>query len=195
MRYDELIDICELAYSSPNIVSGIDAAVYVPHGRTMIVAVRGTTTGVNRQAFRDWDNDFHALLYKHPDFPGRVHHGFLSSYLALNQLLPQWSGDWFFTGHSKGASVAALFAHALRCRAVTFAGAKFGDKALSAGYAGKLTCFVNQRDVVPTLPLIGYARIGEWREGPSVYGKLDWERNHNLETGYRPWVPKEEVGI
>jgi len=152
----------------------IDAALVGETAGEIIVGFRGTlppNSPDHLQAIRDWASDLDALLVKDPEWPGRVHQGFLG---ALEVLWPGMkpvitalveakpNKPIYLTGHSKGGPVANLAAFRLRHTfpntpifVCTFAGARPGDPRFVTAYDAAVTHSVRYEyadDIVPHLP-------------------------------------------
>jgi hypothetical protein len=146
---------------------GANAALMgdVPEG--VIVAFRGTQPPGDPGSLADWMEDIDALPVIDPFYPGRVHAGFRDAVApfwgALVPSLPLC--QIYVTGHSLGGAMAQLFAYRAAPRApivVTFAAPRCGDAAFVAAVDAKLHInrYENARDVVPTLPPVGYLPAG-----------------------------------
>lgn len=185
-----LLAACEAVYDSPQIIAGPDgrdAASYDPVTRTL--AFRGTlTTGLAAES--DWINDFHADLVSHPSFPGRVHDGFLSSFLNLLPAIKGFSPARI-TGHSKGGAIAFLAGWYFRAYSpvvVTFAAAKIGNDGFARNYNVPCFRYENPSDIVPRLPF-WYSNPGCQITPPmSFVPPRGFRLNHSLDSGYKPWV-------
>lgn len=201
-----LLDACEQAYAASPILAGPfnrDGALVTPiPGGGTLLTFRGTIcTGAT--GFLDWLNDLYANLVPRAPYPGRVHAGFADSLDDLWPKLPPLTPPLTVCGHSKGGALAVLAAMRLwrsdnrwnkdNFSVVTFAAPRCGDYqfAYGASFTAELKRFVNPDDVVPDLPS---HRRGYWDVGQMIGPPPDWTpprgkvENHELETGYRPWI-------
>lgn len=169
--FDEDFDF----FSSTGVTRHSDTQGFVAQNRQIvIVAFRGTQP---KQRI-DWLSDFEAA-HEHWDHPiGRVHRGFHKALLAVwghaiggKEILPQRllnRGDrtvWI-TGHSLGGALAELCAAqaSLVSRVpvqgvYTFGQPRVGDDAFAQTvhdtFGIRIFRFVNDRDIVPRVPLFG----------------------------------------
>jgi len=138
----------------------------------LILAFRGS------RDVRDWLTDFDALQAPASETPWgrmRVHRGFWLAIQSIkDQLLAldsraQKEGV-FVTGHSLGGALALLAAQILFNALVpviavyTFGGPRVGNRAWAENYnlilGGRTFRFVNQEDVIPRVPFLGYHHVG-----------------------------------
>lgn len=193
-------DACQAVYNEPQIIAGPegrDGASVLTYPTCRVLAFRGTLTE-GPAAKADWLNDFHADRVTDDRFPGRVHAGFLSSVTALGPSIlglaeqPADGLPLLITGHSKGGALAVLAGWLLRESGpvvVTFAAPRCGDSDFAAAF--RLPCFrfENRRDLVPSLPPVFYSPAGCAINSPAWFSAGEGlQRNHSLETGYKPWV-------
>lgn len=82
-----LIQVCEDTYAHAPITAGVDhiagaSLITLPDGSTCL-CFRGTLTNDDFQSMLDWMQNFHATLVEAPEFPGKVHAGFLEKLDAI----------------------------------------------------------------------------------------------------------------
>lgn len=142
---------------------------------TRVVAFRGTR---GKPAWRNNRNyDWTPASYGEP---GRLHHGFASSYADLHlnviwsfaHLPTPYRPRLLVAGHSRGAAFAKLFS----ARSIqkpdlvaTFGGPRFCDAAWRSAYIdrdlhGRTLSFTNNNDLVSHLPpwWLGWRHVGRW---------------------------------
>lgn len=129
----------------------------------------------------DWITDLKFVLAEYPFAPGKdpaikVHYGFIEAYTSvrdavLNAAKSTKHAGIITTGHSLGGALATLAAMDIKLNVpgkqvscYTFGSPKVGNPAFAAAY-NKLVPdtfrFVNDADVVPTIPPLGYEHVGE----------------------------------
>lgn len=160
--------------------NGVDSVLVGPTDQGVVVAFRGTMRpdADNVRTLVDWHQDFHAMPVADLSYPGAVHDGFRDAVHGLwDRLkaeverlleLPQYkaapdavgSPPLLLTGHSKGGAMAALAAWRFqsggtRCRVITFAAPKPGNRVFAAAYNQLVdhTRYEYADDIVPHLPL------------------------------------------
>lgn len=182
-----LLAACETVYFSAGIVAGPDgrdAATITSN----ILVFRGTLTE-GLAAESDWINDFHADLVSDPRFPGKVHTGFARSMTALWPFIADFRPK-YITGHSKGGALALLAGWLFKdCNpiVITFAAPRVGNSAFARSYSGAWR-YENPKDLVPKLPP-WYSSPGVQVVAPASFSPPKGiVANHQLETGYKPWV-------
>jgi triacylglycerol lipase len=144
------------------------------NAQAIIVAFRGTQP--NRPM--DWLSDLNTLQVNWDHPVGKVHHGFYAALRAIwgqafgsKEILPQrlldrGSRTVWVTGHSLGGALAELcaaqsfFVHHVPVQGVyTFGQPRVGTEqfaeALQAAIGPRIFRFVNDRDIVPRVPLFG----------------------------------------
>lgn len=140
-----------------------DAECFVAwNEKAVIVSFRGTEAF----GFTDWMTDAKFNLVTWP-YGGRVHRGFRTTFYELwitlgvrnflKSLVVGHSGQkksvWF-TGHSLGSALATLAVDAYGddCQLYTYGSPRVGDEAFQAGFHRKAHRFVNDLDLVTSLP-------------------------------------------
>lgn len=156
----------------------------------VIVAFRGTE--INR--VEDWITDLKCACIRH-DF-GKVHSGFFGAYRAVSVLLRNYFREHqnkrvVLTGHSLGAALASLCAADLIRRPyhplyekpllVTFGSPRVGNYGFSAvvSRACEVRRYVNNNDVVPKCPFVGYWHTTGLRYFDR-FGELHTEPNYGF---------------
>jgi triacylglycerol lipase len=146
-------------------------------GNSFVIGFRGSEeTGA-----ADWITDLKFVLVAYPFAPGKdaaikVHLGFVDAYSSvrdaiLNGAKNSKHSHIITTGHSLGGALATLAAMDIKLNVpgrqvscYTFGSPKVGNPAFAAAY-NKLVPdthrFVNDADVVPTIPPLGYEHVGE----------------------------------
>jgi hypothetical protein len=126
----------------------------------LVVAFRGTQPA----ELRDWLTNLTFGMVKEEGLGGRVHEGFNNGLnaawddviAAINKLKLGEKTFWL-TGHSLGGALATLFARWLVDKqrpfcVCTFGQPRVGDQSFARNYRRRLFRFVNNRDIVPTVP-------------------------------------------
>lgn len=126
----------------------------------VVVAFRGTEV----EKLRDWLTDLSVRMMEAAELGGRVHEGFeLSLDAVWDQVIKgikKLSGagqTLWVTGHSLGGALATLLARWLSAdqrpfSVSTFGQPRVGDQGFARNYRRRHFRFVNNRDLVPTVP-------------------------------------------
>jgi|SRR5262245_14514828 len=133
-----------------------DAQGFVCGNETHVVlAFRGT------DEITDWITNLNIVM--EPGFGGQVHRGFAEALEAVWDDVDSLVGrvrdngqTLWVTGHSLGGALATLAAKRLTTKpfaTVTFGQPRVGDQRFARAYRPELQRFVNNKDVVPTVPL------------------------------------------
>jgi len=146
-------------------------------GNTFVISFRGSEeTGA-----ADWITDLKFVLAPYPHAPGndpniQVHFGFIEAYnsvreavLAAARATPQ--KNIICVGHSLGGALATLAALDITLNVpgktagcYTFGSPKVGNAAFADmynKYVPNTQRFVNDKDMVPAIPPIGYVHVGQ----------------------------------
>jgi hypothetical protein len=202
LYFARFLEACQLAYDSPQIQAGPDGrdgASLIEADDCRILAFRGTvSTGSTWRVIEDWLNDLHANQIHDERFPGKVHAGFASSLTALWPAIMERAEataqdkPLVITGHSKGGSLSFLAGwlfRALRPAVVTFGAAMVANHEFASAYDLLTYRFENPGDRVPHLPPVLYASCGSCVMAPRSFApSASAIENHQIETGYKPWV-------
>lgn len=143
----------ELGFSTEDFQHKAHVQYYKLMNDTHIVyAIRGTNVP------RDWLQNF--MIDRVDTAFGKVHKGFSLAVdeVTFNFLEPKLL---MVTGHSKGASIAALLSLYYGVEAVTFGGTMLGE--VNKDMYINITRYVNNMDIVPRVPggVLGYKHVGE----------------------------------
>jgi pimeloyl-ACP methyl ester carboxylesterase len=177
------VDLCELCVQanikgipSATVVEGNGPVGYVLKGTPAIVVFQGTENVAD--VFFDleaWLVEWHG--------PGRVHKGFLESWLLLKDGISQAVGNrpLILTGQSLGSALATLAAVDLPNKVekiVTFGSPRPGDHVFAKYFKStKVHRYVNEADPIPHMPycLYGYRHIApcHWFNG-TKWTRLNW---------------------
>jgi triacylglycerol lipase len=124
----------------------------------VVLAFRGTTQAMN------WVTNLNAVMRHEGRLGARVHQGFARAidavwndlFALLRQLWVNGQTFWI-TGHSLGGALATLTARWLSAAwkpygVYTFGQPRVGDADFAEGYTENHHRFVNNRDIVPTVP-------------------------------------------
>lgn len=124
----------------------------------VVLAFRGTDN------LRDWITNLTIAVVSGPEWQGRVHKGFADAldfiWVSMRALLKKrWvNGQTFWiTGHSLGGALATLATKRLPAgwkpfATHTFGQPRVGEQKFAGNYGFKHHRFVNNDDIVPTLP-------------------------------------------
>lgn len=145
-------------------------------GQLFVIGFRGSEeTGA-----ADWITDLKFLLAEYPYAPDnapniKVHYGFIEAYTSVREAVLKAAKDTplknvVTVGHSLGAALATLAAMDITLNVpgktvscYTFGSPKVGNAAFATAY-NKLVPnthrFVNDKDMVPTIPPTGYVHVG-----------------------------------
>lgn len=183
-------------------VDSHEAFVAAASDRTLVV-FRGTNDAL------DWLTNVQIAQVDDERYPGRVHTGFRD---ALDLLWPgvqaalpaSAAAPLFVAGHSLGGALATLAAHRLAREqrpvrsAYAYGSPRVGDYRFFTDYGASLYRFVNDRDVVPHLPL-EQQLVGTLTEGFSVVrykhvgGLKHLDRFHKLRDEASEWAAAKDA--
>jgi predicted lipase len=146
-------------------------------GDTFMIGFRGSEeTGT-----ADWITDLKFVLSAYPFLPAgagpvKVHYGFIEAFSSVRDAILPMVRDSkqtkvLTTGHSLGGALAILAALDIRqnvpdkqVSCYTFGSPKVGDPAFAKFYDGRVPNtfrIVNDADIIPTIPPVGYAHVGQ----------------------------------
>ncbi len=146
-------------------------------GKYFVIGFRGSEeTGA-----ADWVTDLKFVLAPYPYAPGndpniQVHYGFTEAYTSVRDAVLKAAREVKLShiitvGHSLGGALATLAALDIRqnvpgkaVSCYTFGSPKVGNPAFAAAYDKEVPNtfrFVNDKDMIPTIPPVGYVHVGQ----------------------------------
>ena len=165
ITHNQLLMLSELAYNYKQVICQVlveygytpikitDDFLIVDIGDARVIAFRGTNHP------KDWITNVNVFHQQN------IHLGFLSAYRKIYQDFYKYilHPNIIATGHSMGGAIATLVSLNYNIPSVTFGQPMIATEAFKDTPSAneRITRYVNNMDIVPKLPGIGYKHIGK----------------------------------